>query len=485
MAALTPPIQFNRRFADPVQSLLIQQLAGPAGDDEFLREARQLGAAIAQRKAAATREEAEARQAEWLLETQRAESLAADARAEKEAADVVAAERALAELRARNDAAAIAEAEAVLAREKAEAEAAQRAADDERAATEAVAAVAAKERAEAQEAQEAQAVAAEEARVARAAQLEAAAAAQRAVYIEAQRVAHEKAAADAAVAAAAAAAAVPRITVGDLLVESQDPITEAMFTACRDFVSDLSKFERMYDGKAMALYKDSANTAGASADSELTGFVLHAKPAPITAEAFWKIKDEIEFIRSIDKGIMDFEDVDKPSPTTTMVYYSYKMPPGFKNRDFMVQAETRPNRGDGAAEGGGIYESIQRSIDDPRRPTLNNKNQNQKGGSKLIRAFMFNYTRVESVGDGSSHQSVQLFCTDLKGKVPMGVIEKFMSKACNTMVRQRQTDKKKTKTTTPPLHHSTTALQHRSHSHSTDSAIIATVLFLPYCCRRC
>jgi chemotaxis protein histidine kinase CheA len=469
MAALTPPIQFNRRFADPVQSLLIQQLAGPAGDDEFLREARQLGAAIAQRKAAATREEAEARQAEWLLETQRAESLAADARAEKEAADVVAAERALAELRARNDAAAIAEAEAVLAREKAEAEAAQRAADDERAATEAVAAVAAKERAEAQEAQEAQAVAAEEARVARAAQLEAAAAAQRAVSLEAQRVAHAKAAADAAVAAAAAAAAaaaVPRITVGDLLVESQDPITEAMFTACRDFVSDLSKFERMYDGKAMALYKDSANTAGASADSELTGFVLHAKPAPITAEAFWKIKDEIEFIRSIDKGIMDFEDVDKPSPTTTMVYYSYKMPPGFKNRDFMVQAETRPNRGDhhgGAAEGGGgIYESIQRSIDDPRRPTLN-KNQNQnKGGSKLIRAFMFNYTRVESVGDGSSHQSVQLFCTDLKGKVPMGVIEKFMSKACNTMVRQLTSDKKKTKTTTPTLHHSTTAPQHYS-----------------------
>ena len=90
----------------------------------------------------------------------------------------------------------------------------------------------------------------------------------------------------------------------------------------------------------------------------------------------------------------------------------------------MVQAETRPN-----VLGDGIYESLQRSIDDSRRP------QEPK---KFVRAFMFNYTRVEQLpqvaGEPESHQSVQLFCTDLKGKVPMGVIEKFMSKAMNNMV---------------------------------------------------
>ena len=91
----------------------------------------------------------------------------------------------------------------------------------------------------------------------------------------------------------------------------------------------------------------------------------------------------------------------------------------------MVQAENRSN-----VLGDGVYESIQRSISDDRRA---------EQPKKFVRAFMFNYTRVEQLppaaGEPERHQSVQLFCTDLKGKVPMGVIEKFMSKVrCDTTV---------------------------------------------------
>ena len=313
---MPPAIQFNLRHTDPVQLLLIRELVGKSSDAEFLRERRELGASIARRKAVA---------AERTYAKEQAEAEAAEAIARKEQADVVEAERALAEQRAKNaDAAAIRMAEEALAKEKAEtAAAAQRAAKRERAKAEPAATAAARERAEADVAN---AEAAEQARLARLAKQQEAAA-----NLAAQQKAQEDA-------AAAAADAAPKVRVGDLLSEGQEPITDPMFEACREFVSDLTRFETMYDGKAMSLHKDANNLAGGG--ENVTGFITVAKPAPIPAATYWKIKDDIRFIRSIDSGIMEFVDLEK-NGTTTRCYYSYKMPPGLKNRDFMVQAETR------------------------------------------------------------------------------------------------------------------------------------------------
>ena len=136
----------------------------------------------------------------------------------------------------------------------------------------------------------------------------------------------------------------------------------------------------------------------------------------LAAAKFWKMKDDISFIKSVDSGILDYEDVSKPSPTTTIVYYSYKLPPGLKNRDFLVKSENRvqPEKG--------VYESIQRSTVDVQKPEV---------PKKFIRAFMFNYTRLERVetapGEPEAHESIQLFCTDLRGKIPMSVIQKASS----------------------------------------------------------
>ena len=154
--------------------------------------------------------------------------------------------------------------------------------------------------------------------------------------------------------------------------------------------------------------------------------LAQTKPVPLAAATFWKMKDDISFIKSVDSSILDYEDVSKPSPTTTLVYYSYKLPPGLKNRDFLVKSENRvqPEKG--------VYESIQRSTVDVHKPEV---------PKKFIRAFMFNYTRLERVetapGEPEAHESIQLFCTDLRGKIPMSVLQKAITSMSNNAVKKK------------------------------------------------
>lgn len=74
---MPPAVQFNLRFADPTQLLLIRELAGKSSDAEFLRERRELGASIARRRKDASKEETEAVAAERTLAKEQAEAEAA------------------------------------------------------------------------------------------------------------------------------------------------------------------------------------------------------------------------------------------------------------------------------------------------------------------------------------------------------------------------------------------------------------------------
>jgi hypothetical protein len=137
---------------------------------------------------------------------------------------------------------------------------------------------------------------------------------------------------------------------------SREPTLAVHFDACHSFVSDLSKFKQIADSALLTLYKDKSEQGD---DNPLRMFVVVSKPQPLPVERWMQIKDDPNFIRSVDPSILAYEDVcNMPIPEGTepidegkpsvLVYYSYKLPMGMKNRDFLVTSTTRsdPKKGE-------------------------------------------------------------------------------------------------------------------------------------------
>jgi hypothetical protein len=157
---------------------------------------------------------------------------------------------------------------------------------------------------------------------------------------------------------APAAALAPAMCLMDLLSETNDPRTDQHFDLCRAFLADLSdrtKFKLMHDSKLITLFKCDKSAMGgrqqqadvaASATGGARVFVCLSKPLSIDVHEWFRLGDDASFIKSVDSSIMEYQELQKlprdvvNSPSARrdgirppgLVYYSYRMPLGLKNR---------------------------------------------------------------------------------------------------------------------------------------------------------
>ena len=107
-------------------------------------------------------------------------------------------------------------------------------------------------------------------------------------------------------------------------------------------------------------------------------------------------------------------------------YTAFKLPPGLKNRDFLVMKADRTGPADS-----GVYEAVVRSTEHPDKPiqySSDDKVNNPTGKKRtFIRAYQCVYLRMEAQDGGAWTQTRGVIALDMRGEFSPKIMDSLLS----------------------------------------------------------
>lgn len=143
-----------------------------------------------------------------------------------------------------------------------------------------------------------------------------------------------------------------------------------------------------------------------------------------------------------DSDTLEYADLPKNEGDNVVEYTAIKLPPGLKNRDFLVMQHERVSDG--------VYEAFQRSTEHPDRPiqySTEDKVNNPTGKKRtFIRAYQCVYIRTESVDGGATSSTKGVIALDMRGEFSPKIMDvllgAFRFVFCRRQLQDRSVSKK-------------------------------------------